>query len=84
MITSEKNSPQFITIRGIAERWNSCSDETVKRAARREGWIPYRINGRIVRYRLSDVLAYEERCAGRPPSYRITPPARSTSGCPGT
>lgn len=64
----------FITLAGIADRHCS-SVETVKRTARREGWTPYRMGGRVIRFRLSEVLAYEERCARLALSYPITPPS---------
>lgn len=68
--------PAYITNEGVTKRWDGCSTETVKRTARREKWRIYRMGGRVVRYRLSDVIAYEERCANQPPSYSITPPKR--------
>ncbi len=68
----------FITLDGIARR-HCCSVETVKRTARREGWTPYRMGGRIVRHLLKEVVAYEQRCANRPPSYAITPPKRHSN-----
>ena len=87
---STRNLPQpggspdaaYITNEGVTQRWNDCSTETVRRTARREKWRIYRMGGRVCRYRLSEVIAYEERCANRPPSYSITPPKRHSN--PGT
>lgn len=65
----------FITNEGVSER-HVCSVESVKRAAKREGWTVFRMGGRVVRYLLAEVEAYEKRCARAAPSYRITPPKR--------
>jgi hypothetical protein len=70
------NDAAFLTNENIAVRWGHCSTETVKRTARREEWTPYRMGGRITRYRREEVEAYEERCARAAPSHSITPPRR--------
>jgi hypothetical protein len=80
---TQKGSPEsqaYITVQGVTRRWDACSTETVRRAARREGWPVYRMGGRVARYRLADVIAYEERCANSGLSYTITPPTRRATG----
>jgi hypothetical protein len=72
-------SPAYITNEGVAQRWQNCSIETVKRTARREGWTIYRMGGRVVRYLLADVIAYEKRCANAAPSHAIRPPKRAVA-----
>ncbi len=82
MTTKNHNQPDpdtagvFTDINGITLRWGGCSAETVRRTAKREGWTPYRIGGRIVRYRLGEVIAYEVRCARAPLCHKVTPPCR--------
>jgi excisionase family DNA binding protein len=54
--TSGPSAP-FLTIRELASRWR-CSTETIKRRRRSGHIATYKLGG-IVRFRLSDVVAYE-------------------------
>ena len=53
----------FLTRRQLAERWN-CSRETIKRKTRDHLLHPLRFNERMVRYRLSEIEAYEAQAEG--------------------
>ena len=54
---------KMLSRKAVAERWQSCV-ETVKRRERAGLLKPIRFNQRLVRYRLSDVVAYENAAAG--------------------
>lgn len=50
--------------RDLINRWN-CSLATIKRREAAKSLSPIRIGKRIVRYRLSDILAFEESCTSK-------------------
>jgi hypothetical protein len=56
-------SEQMLSRKAVAERWQT-SVETCKRRERAGLLKPIRFNQRLVRYRLSDVIAYENAAAG--------------------
>lgn len=58
---SIQDSDPLLSRKQVSERWG-CSEETVKRRHRSGQLRGYRIGWNVVRYRLSDVLNYEERC----------------------
>jgi hypothetical protein len=49
---------ELITERRVGRRWN-CSSKTLRHQRPKRQGCPYIVLGRLVRYRLSDVLAYE-------------------------
>ena len=53
----------MLSRKALAERWQT-SVETCKRRERAGLLKPIRFNQRLVRYRLSDVVAYENAAAG--------------------
>jgi hypothetical protein len=52
-------SEQLLSRRAVASRWG-VSVETVKRREADAGLRAMKFNPRLVRYRLSDILAFEE------------------------
>jgi hypothetical protein len=54
---------KLLTRLELARRWK-VSIETVKRRERAKVLRPVRLNGRIIRYRMSDVLRIEEEAYG--------------------
>ncbi len=58
----KENNPQFLTSKQVAERWRCC----VVSVHRRKDLKCYRFNSRMLRYKLEDVIAYEN--AHMPPS----------------
>jgi DNA-binding transcriptional regulator YhcF (GntR family) len=64
--TLQQGTPEnerLLSRRQVASRQN-VSVMTVKRREREGVLTPLRFNGRLIRYRLSDVLAYEQAAAG--------------------
>lgn len=64
--STDATSPQglcpgdrFLNDRELATRWN-CSPKTLRNQRSLRRGCPYFLLGRLVRYRLSDVLAFEE------------------------
>ena len=52
--------PEFISRDQLAKRW-SVSKETIKRREREGLLTPIRFNQRLLRYRLDDILAIEQK-----------------------
>jgi hypothetical protein len=50
---------KLLSRKAVAERW-SCSNETVKRRTREGILHPISFNRRLIRYRLSEILAVEK------------------------
>ena len=59
MRLEETMDDKLLTRLELARRWK-VSIETVKRRERAKVLRPVRLNGRIIRYRMSDVLRIEE------------------------
>jgi hypothetical protein len=53
-----ESSEQLLSRKALANRWGVCR-ETIKRAERAGVLHAIRFNGRLLRYKLSDVLAIE-------------------------
>jgi hypothetical protein len=64
--TTQQPIHEFITREQLAKRW-VCSLSTVKRIEAGGDIAAVKI-GKVVRYRMSDVLAYENRGQGTTPS----------------
>jgi hypothetical protein len=58
-VTSDLTEDALLTRRELAERWK-VSIETVKRRERVKMLRPMRLDGRVVRYRMSDILRIEQ------------------------
>lgn len=56
-------SEQLLSRRALANRWNCCI-ETIKRREREGMLRAIRFNQRLLRYKLSEILAIEEAAAG--------------------
>jgi hypothetical protein len=56
-------SDQLLSRKGVAERWQT-SVETVKRREKAGLITPIRFNQRLLRYKLSDIAAFEQAAAG--------------------
>jgi len=63
MRLEETMDDKLLTRWELARRWK-VSIETVKRRERAKVLRPVRLNGRIIRYRMSDVLRIEEEAYG--------------------
>lgn len=59
----EAENERLLSRRQVAAR-QGVSTETIKRRERQGALTPLRFNERLVRYRLSDVLRYEQAAAG--------------------
>jgi hypothetical protein len=59
----ETMDDKLLTRLELARRWK-VSIETIKRRERAKVLRPVRLNGRIIRYRMSDVLRIEEEAYG--------------------
>lgn len=59
----EAKPEQLLSRKALAERWQT-SVETCKRRERAGLLNPVRFSQRLVRYRLSEVVAYENAAAG--------------------
>ena len=64
MLESLSTQDVFLSRRDIAQRHGVCI-ETIKRRERAGLLHPLRFNSRLIRYRLSDVEAYERQAEGR-------------------
>jgi predicted DNA-binding transcriptional regulator AlpA len=58
------NADSLLTRRELARRWK-VSIETLKRRERTKIPRPMRLDGRIVRYRMSDVVRIEQQGSGK-------------------
>jgi hypothetical protein len=56
--SSEQNPETFLSRRQLAARWGVCT-ETIKRRERAKQLGAIRFNGRLIRYRLSDIEQFE-------------------------
>lgn len=65
MTTAESHSAQFATARAIAERWD-CHVDTVYSRLARAGVPTYRFTARVVRWRWSDIFAFEDSLIAAP------------------
>jgi len=63
LIPPSTKDDHFLSRRAVAARFSVCT-ETVKRWEQRGMLKPIRLNSRLVRYRLSDVLKMEEQAQG--------------------
>jgi hypothetical protein len=54
----EQQSEKLLTRQGVSLRWECCV-ETIKRKERAGVLKPIRFNSRMIRYRLSDIIAVE-------------------------
>ena len=59
---STNQTEQMLSRKGVAARWET-SVETVKRREKEGLLRVYRFNQRLLRYKLSDVIAYENAAA---------------------
>ncbi len=73
-----KSAAAFFTNEAVAVRWD-CSTETVRRTSRRERWTTYRMGGRVARFLVEEVLAYEARCRQAGPRHETLPPRKPTT-----
>jgi hypothetical protein len=60
-----QQSEQLLSRRALAQRW-SCCNETIKRREREGILKSIRFNQRLLRYRLSDIVAIEAAAGGTP------------------
>ena len=58
-----QQSEQLLSRRALAQRW-SCCNETIKRRERQGILKAIRFNTRLLRYRLSEVIAIEAAAGG--------------------
>jgi hypothetical protein len=63
-LTESVLDDQLITDQELAKRW-SCSPKTLRNQRSQGQGCPYVRLGRMVRYRLSDVVAFEAQGSGR-------------------
>ena len=56
---------QMLSRKGVAARWDT-SVETIKRREKEGLLKAIRFNPRLLRYKLSDVIAYENAAGGNP------------------
>lgn len=54
----EQKSEQLLSRKSLAQRWGCCT-ETLKRRERAKVLRPIRFNSRLLRYRVSEILAIE-------------------------
>ena len=59
----DHQSEQLLSRRALARRWECCN-ETIKRKTRAGLLYPVRFNSRMLRYKLSDILAIEAAAGG--------------------
>ena len=63
IVTIDNQSEQLLSRRALAQRWDCCI-ETIKRREREGILKPIRFNQRLLRYKLSDILAIEAAAGG--------------------
>jgi len=71
MTNDRSNDERLITDRELAKRWGWNTDTPSVLRARQTLPIPYVRLGKRIRYRLSDVLAYERQQTVRPAAVSI-------------
>jgi hypothetical protein len=55
----------LLTIEQLAERWSSKNIAVVRRRVKEAGIPVIRLSAAAIRFRLTDILKYEEACADR-------------------